>query len=163
MLALCSTSILTKHAYLCFAAHSAMVERERKTLLSKMYCSEVSLQFMGNCMMACAWWTLVWIVIMIMFLFFSFHDEVLLNVSDVSWHIRDKLWPMPKHSSINLYVHGNQKIVRTDSPGQPPRLSHSSWTGFFHSITTCWPLCLFILNNFTVDMNYKQLMLLVGV
>ena len=28
--------------------------------------------------------------------------------SDVSWHIRDKLWPMPKHSSINLYVHGNQ-------------------------------------------------------
>ena len=29
--------------------------------------------------------------------------------SDVNWHIRDKLWPMPKHSSINLYVHGNQK------------------------------------------------------
>ena len=29
--------------------------------------------------------------------------------SDVSWHIRDKLWPMPKHGSINLYVHGNQK------------------------------------------------------
>ena len=29
--------------------------------------------------------------------------------SDVRWHIRDKLWPMPKHGSINLYVHGNQK------------------------------------------------------
>ena len=29
--------------------------------------------------------------------------------SDVSWHIRDKLWPMPKHISINLYIHGNQK------------------------------------------------------
>ena len=29
--------------------------------------------------------------------------------SDVIWHIRDKLWPMPKHGSINLYVHGNQK------------------------------------------------------
>ena len=29
--------------------------------------------------------------------------------SDGSWHIRDKLWPMPKHGSINLYVHGNQK------------------------------------------------------
>ena len=29
--------------------------------------------------------------------------------SDVSWHIRDKLWPMPKHGSIILYVHGNQK------------------------------------------------------
>ena len=29
--------------------------------------------------------------------------------SDVSWHIRDKLWPMQKHGSIILYVHGNQK------------------------------------------------------
>ena len=29
--------------------------------------------------------------------------------SDVSWHIRDKLWPMPKHGSINLHVHRNQK------------------------------------------------------
>ena len=30
--------------------------------------------------------------------------------SGVSWHIRDKLWPMPKHGSIILYVHGNQKV-----------------------------------------------------
>ena len=29
--------------------------------------------------------------------------------SDVSWHIRDKLRPMPKHCSILLYVHGNRK------------------------------------------------------
>ena len=29
--------------------------------------------------------------------------------SDVGWHIRGKLWPMPKHGSVNLYVHGNQK------------------------------------------------------
>ena len=29
--------------------------------------------------------------------------------SDVSRHISDKLRPMPKHGSINLYVHGNQK------------------------------------------------------
>ena len=29
--------------------------------------------------------------------------------SDVGWHIRDKLKPMPKHGSINLYVHGSQK------------------------------------------------------
>ena len=29
--------------------------------------------------------------------------------SDVSWHIMNKWWPMPKHGSINLYVHGNQK------------------------------------------------------
>ena len=29
--------------------------------------------------------------------------------SDVGWHIRDKLWPMPKHGSVNLYVHGNQE------------------------------------------------------
>ena len=32
-----------------------------------------------------------------------------LTSSDVSWHIRDKLRPMPKHGSVNLYVHGNQK------------------------------------------------------
>ena len=25
--------------------------------------------------------------------------------SDVSWHVRDKLWPMPKHGSIILYIH----------------------------------------------------------
>ena len=31
--------------------------------------------------------------------------------SDVIWHIRDKLWPMPKHGSIILYVHGNQKAL----------------------------------------------------
>ena len=36
--------------------------------------------------------------------------------SDVSWHIRDKLWPMPKHGSVILYIHGNQK-ARYD--GQP--------------------------------------------
>ena len=29
--------------------------------------------------------------------------------SDVTWHIRDKLWPMPKHGLIIFYVHGNQK------------------------------------------------------
>ena len=29
--------------------------------------------------------------------------------SDVSWHIRDKLWPMLKHGSISLYVHGNPR------------------------------------------------------
>ena len=29
--------------------------------------------------------------------------------SDVGWHVRDKLRPMPKHGSIWLYVHGNQK------------------------------------------------------
>ena len=39
--------------------------------------------------------------------------------SDVSWHIRDKLWPMPKHGSIILYVHGNQKssLGRTAQDG----------------------------------------------
>ena len=36
--------------------------------------------------------------------------------SDVTWHIRDKLWPMPKHGSIILYIQGNQK-ARYD--GQP--------------------------------------------
>jgi len=42
----------------------------------------------------------------------------------VSSDVRDKLWPMPKHGSINLYVHGNQK-ARED--GQP-RTSTSTLT-----------------------------------
>ena len=29
--------------------------------------------------------------------------------SDVSWHIRDKLRPVPKHGLLILYIHGNQK------------------------------------------------------
>ena len=32
--------------------------------------------------------------------------------SDVMRHIRDKLWPMPKHGAINLYVHGNPQKAR---------------------------------------------------
>ena len=58
---------------------------------------------------------------------FKFSTDVVkccLMSSDVSWHIRDKLWPVPKHGSINLYVHGNQK-ARYD--GQP-RTSTSTLT-----------------------------------
>ena len=36
--------------------------------------------------------------------------------SDVSWHIRDKLWPMLKHGSIILYVHGNQNACWDRQP-----------------------------------------------
>ena len=39
--------------------------------------------------------------------------------SDVGWHIRDKLWPMPKHGSTLLYVHRNRgthlDVYPTDS------------------------------------------------
>ena len=45
--------------------------------------------------------------------------------------IGDKLRPMREHGSVLLYVHRNRKarVVRTESPGRPPRLSHSSaWT-----------------------------------
>ena len=48
--------------------------------------------------------------------------------SDVSWRIRDKLWPMPKHGSVILFSTETRRLVRTDNPGRPPRLSHSSWT-----------------------------------
>ena len=49
--------------------------------------------------------------------------------SDVSWHIRDKLRPMPKHGSIKLYTSTEtRRLVRTDSPARPPWLAHSSWT-----------------------------------
>ena len=48
--------------------------------------------------------------------------------SDVSWHIRDKLWPM--RSTVQQFFTSTEtrRLVRTDSPGRPPRLSHSSWT-----------------------------------
>jgi len=46
--------------------------------------------------------------------------------SDVGWHIRDKLWPVPKHGSVLPYVHRNRKAYRTEGPGRPPRLSYSS-------------------------------------
>ena len=37
---------------------------------------------------------------------------------------------IPKHGSVLLYVHRNQK---TESPRRPPRLSHSSWAmNFFY-------------------------------
>ena len=31
---------------------------------------------------------------------------------------------------VLLYVHRNRRLIRDGSPGQPPRLSHSSWTLF---------------------------------
>ena len=34
--------------------------------------------------------------------------------SDVSWHIRDKLWPMPKHGSIILYVSTLTQLLNYD-------------------------------------------------
>ena len=39
--------------------------------------------------------------------------------SDVSWHIRDKLWPMTKHGSIIPYVHGKPEgsLGRTAQDG----------------------------------------------
>ena len=37
-------------------------------------------------------------------------------------HIRDKLWPMPKHGAINLYVHGNQKARRLGRTAQDVHL-----------------------------------------
>ena len=51
--------------------------------------------------------------------------------SDVSWHIWDKLWPVPKHGSVILYVHGNQKARLN---GRPPRLSRSSWTMQYYPV-----------------------------
>ena len=55
----------------------------------------------------------------------------LLNVLGcrLTYILRDKLRPMSEHGSVLLYVHGQTiMLVRTDSSGRPPRLSHSSWT-----------------------------------
>ena len=39
--------------------------------------------------------------------------------SDIGWRIRDKLRPVPKHSSMLLYVHGNHEArYGMNSPGQ---------------------------------------------
>ena len=50
--------------------------------------------------------------------------------SDVGWHIKDKLRPMPKHGSINLYRLRPRKpegsLGRTTQDGHLD--SHSSWT-----------------------------------
>ena len=54
--------------------------------------------------------------------------------SDVSWHIRNKLWPIPKDGSINFFVHGNQK-ARQD--GQP-RTSTSTLTQLLNYDETSW-------------------------
>ena len=55
--------------------------------------------------------------------------------SDIGWRIRDKLRPMPIHGSVLLYRASTEtiRLVRTASPGRPPRLSHSSWTVMAHN------------------------------
>ena len=67
--------------------------------------------------------------------------------SDVGWHIRDKLRPLPKHGQYSFTSTETRRFVRTDSPGRPPRLSHSSWTMSFHLPSGCftstearWPI-----------------------
>ena len=52
--------------------------------------------------------------------------------SDVGWHIRDKLWPKPKQHIFTSTE--ARRLVRTDSPGRPPRLAHLpnyAWLGLF--------------------------------
>ena len=45
--------------------------------------------------------------------------------SDVGWHIRDQCRSMVQYSFTSTET---RRLVRTDCPGRPPRLSHSSWT-----------------------------------
>ena len=56
--------------------------------------------------------------------------------SDVSWHIRNKLWPMPKHGSMIAYVHGNQK-ARYD---RQLRTATSTFTQLLNYAGT--PICI---------------------
>ena len=61
------------------------------------------------------------------------------------WHIRDKLWPMPKHGSIEFFTSTEiRRLVRTDSPGRPPRLSHSSWTTLYDMLWLYWVVSIFL-------------------
>ena len=66
--------------------------------------------------------------------------------SDVGWHIRDKLRPMPKHGSVYSFTSTEtRRLVMTDSPGRPPRLSHSSWT-----MTRLGVIIIIIIDNFCI-------------
>ena len=50
----------------------------------------------------------------------------LLQSSFVVWQYS---WTTQRWSvEVLLYVHRNRRLIRDGSPGQPPRLSHSSWT-----------------------------------
>ena len=45
------------------------------------------------------------------------------------WHIRDKLWPMPKHGSVLFYVHKNRKAHLDEKP----RMATSTFTWLLNS------------------------------
>ena len=48
--------------------------------------------------------------------------------SDVGWHIKDKLWQSRSMVQCCFTFTETVRLTRTESPGGPPRLSHSSWT-----------------------------------
>jgi len=50
-----------------------------------------------------------------------------LMFSDVGWHIRDKLNQCVSTVQYSFTSTETMRLVRTENPGQPPRLSHSSW------------------------------------
>ena len=56
--------------------------------------------------------------------------------SDVSWHIRDKLWPVPKHGSVILYVHEGS-LGRTAQDGH---LDSHTAPELWHQSCCCWSL-----------------------
>ena len=64
--------------------------------------------------------------------FFTMMMKWCLMSSDVSWHIGDKLWPMPKHGSIKLYVHWNQKAAQDSQDGHLDFLTAPELWQLFH-------------------------------
>jgi len=60
--------------------------------------------------------------------------------SDVGWHIWDKL-ETNAEARFNIASSETRRLVRTDSEGRPPRLSHSSWT----MVRSFWCTMLFVL------------------
>ena len=59
---------------------------------------------------------------------------------NVGWHIRDKLWLMPKHGPLLWYFTSTEtvRLIRMENPGWPPWLSHSSGTQY--NFYYCWLL-----------------------
>ena len=64
--------------------------------------------------------------------------------SGVGWHLRDKLRPMPKHGSINLYIHGSQKAHKDGQPRMATSTLTQLLTYVQHadvSVSTCMCVC----------------------
>ena len=78
-------------------------------------------------MLPLAYWTMYWNVLLLL--------SWCLMSSDVIWHIRDKLWPMPKHGSIRkvyacLAVTCHLRFLQNDRDFLRATVVTRGWNGY---------------------------------